>query len=158
MPSVLPFHRALLEDPAFTSAPFAVHTRWIETEFAGQLPPYAGEEPGAASAGSPGAAGQAGPWAPAGGRAGERERIVVEVGGKRLEVVLPAGLGVSAGVQGAPARGGAAVQGGGGGSGGAGAATSGRHGRRSGRGRASGRRAGDDHGDELLQQLERTIV
>jgi acetyl-CoA/propionyl-CoA carboxylase biotin carboxyl carrier protein len=78
MPTVLPFHRAVLEDPAFTSEPFTVHTRWIETEFAGQLPPYAGDD----AVSSPGQQG--------------RERVVVEVGGKRLEVVLPAGLGLSA--------------------------------------------------------------
>ncbi|MGI9009051.1 MAG: acetyl-CoA carboxylase biotin carboxylase subunit, partial [Streptosporangiaceae bacterium] len=76
MPTVLPFHRVLVNDPAFTSEPFSVHTRWIETEFANELPAYApegdpaGDEPGAA-----------------------RERIVVEVGGERLEAVLPAGLG-----------------------------------------------------------------
>ena len=82
MPTVLPFHRALLEDPAFTSEPFSVHTRWIETEFAGHLPPYS---PDGATA-SDGA-----------GPAGERERIVVEVSGKRLEVVVPAGLGAVTG-------------------------------------------------------------
>jgi acetyl-CoA/propionyl-CoA carboxylase biotin carboxyl carrier protein len=78
MPTVLPFHRALLADPAFTSEPFSVHTRWIETEFAGHLPPYSTD--GTASADGT-------------GPAGERERIVVEVSGKRLEVVVPAGLG-----------------------------------------------------------------
>ncbi|MCW2880053.1 MAG: acetyl-/propionyl-CoA carboxylase subunit alpha [Sphaerisporangium sp.] len=70
MPTVLPFHRAVVSDPAFTGEPFTVHTRWIETEFTGEIEPYAGEtsieEPV------------------------ERERVVVEVGGKRLEVVLPA--------------------------------------------------------------------
>jgi acetyl-CoA/propionyl-CoA carboxylase, biotin carboxylase, biotin carboxyl carrier protein len=54
-----------------------VHTRWIETEFAGDIPPYAGSEGLAGADGSP---------AP-------RERITVEVQGKRLEVVLPGGLG-----------------------------------------------------------------
>jgi acetyl-CoA/propionyl-CoA carboxylase biotin carboxyl carrier protein len=59
-----------------------VHTRWIETEFDNTIPPYDG--------------------APADGEpAGERERVVVEVGGKRLEVVLPAGFG--AGTAGAAA-------------------------------------------------------
>ena len=40
----LPFHRAVLDDPAFTAADghFGVHTRWIETEFAGEIAPYAG--------------------------------------------------------------------------------------------------------------------
>jgi acetyl-CoA/propionyl-CoA carboxylase biotin carboxyl carrier protein len=73
MPTVLPFHRAVVSDEAFTAEPFRVHTRWIETEFAG-VPPYSG--PAAQQDESP-----------------QRERITVEVGGKRLEVVLPAGLG-----------------------------------------------------------------
>ncbi len=73
MPTVLPFHRAVVSDPAFTAEPFEVHTRWIETEFAGEIPPYSGGTPAA----EPGA----------------RERITVEVGGKRLEVTVPAGFG-----------------------------------------------------------------
>jgi acetyl-CoA/propionyl-CoA carboxylase, biotin carboxylase, biotin carboxyl carrier protein len=77
MPTVLPFHRAVVDDPAFTSAPFTVHTRWIETEFSAVLPPYSGD-------------------VAADGDSGPRERITVEVGGKRLEVVLPSGLGRAA--------------------------------------------------------------
>ena len=73
MPTIIPFHRAVLDDPAFIDEPFRVHTRWIETEFSNEIPPYAG----AAAAGEP----------------AERERITVEVGGRRLEVVLPEGLG-----------------------------------------------------------------
>ncbi len=80
MPTVLPFHQAVVRDPAFTAEPFSVHTRWIETEFAGSIPPYSGP------------LGQAGDAGAGGGRP-ERERITVEVQGKRLEVVLPAGLG-----------------------------------------------------------------
>ncbi len=72
MPTVLPFHRAVVEDPAFTGEPFAVHTRWIETEFTADLPPYDATAQAAEPAG--------------------RERVTVEVGGKRLEVVLPADL------------------------------------------------------------------
>ncbi|WP_460337113.1 acetyl/propionyl/methylcrotonyl-CoA carboxylase subunit alpha [Actinoallomurus acanthiterrae] len=76
MPTVIPFHRTVIEDPAFVDAPFRVHTRWIETEFDNTIPPYDGavetEE------------------------AAERERVTVEVGGKRIEVVLPAGLGATA--------------------------------------------------------------
>ena len=35
LPTVLPFHRAVVEDPAFTAQDgFGVHTRWIETEYA----------------------------------------------------------------------------------------------------------------------------
>ncbi|HEX2320253.1 MAG TPA: biotin carboxylase N-terminal domain-containing protein [Streptosporangiaceae bacterium] len=124
MPTVLPFHRAVLEDPAFTSEPFAVHTRWIETEFAGKLPPYAGD-------GDISGPDQQG-----------RERVVVEVGGKRLEVVLPAGLGL--GAQGA---GGTVAAGPG----------RGRPGRRSGRGRGAhgGSAAG---GDGLVSPMQGTIV
>ena len=79
--TVLPFHRAVVADPAFApddpDQAFTVHTRWIETEWAGGVAPYD---------------------APAGevADAGERERVTVEVAGKRLEVVLPAGLGAAA--------------------------------------------------------------
>ncbi|MEV1245792.1 acetyl/propionyl/methylcrotonyl-CoA carboxylase subunit alpha [Nonomuraea sp. NPDC050022] len=76
MPTVLPFHRAVVSDPAFTAEPFAVHTRWIETEFDNTIPPYSGD----GSADEPAA----------------RESVTVEVGGKRLEVVLPSGLGTTA--------------------------------------------------------------
>ncbi|SFN79701.1 acetyl/propionyl/methylcrotonyl-CoA carboxylase subunit alpha [Actinomadura madurae] len=81
MPTVLPFHRAVLDDPAFVpaddAAPFAVHTRWIETEFENTIPPHEAPVPGEEEP-------------------GERERVTVEVGGRRIEVVLPAGLGASA--------------------------------------------------------------
>src|SRR4051794_11805562 len=73
MPTIIAFHRAVLEDPAFVDEPFAVHTRWIETEFGAEIPPYS--EPAAA-----------------GEEPQERDRVTVEVGGRRLEVVLPAGL------------------------------------------------------------------
>ena len=77
LPTVLPFHRAVVADPAFSSDErFGVHTRWIETEFVNSLPAWSGE------------AGQA-------NDDDERRRVTVEVGGKRLEVVLPAGLGGS---------------------------------------------------------------
>jgi acetyl-CoA/propionyl-CoA carboxylase, biotin carboxylase, biotin carboxyl carrier protein len=83
MPTVLPFHQAIVTDPAFTAEPFSVHTGWIETEFTGQNPPQAGS-PGQAGGAADGGAGDGQP---------PRERITVEVQGKRLEVVLPAGLG-----------------------------------------------------------------
>ncbi|MQA79704.1 MAG: ATP-grasp domain-containing protein [Streptosporangiales bacterium] len=39
--TVVPFHRAVVRDPAFTAEHgFAVHTRWIETEFDGSIEPY----------------------------------------------------------------------------------------------------------------------
>ncbi len=86
MPTVTPFHRAVLDDPAFTAADgtFGVHTRWIETEFSGEIAPYAGP---AAEIAEP----------------SERSTVVVEVNGKRLEVVLPAGFAAGNGGA-APAR------------------------------------------------------
>jgi acetyl-CoA/propionyl-CoA/long-chain acyl-CoA carboxylase, biotin carboxylase, biotin carboxyl carrier protein len=39
MATVLPFHRAIVRDPAFTND-FTVHTRWIETEFDNTIPPF----------------------------------------------------------------------------------------------------------------------
>jgi len=78
MPTVLPFHRAVVADEAFApknpAQPFTVHTRWIETEFVNEIPAYAGVV------------------ALAPEDTGERQSVVVEVGGKRLEVVLPGGL------------------------------------------------------------------
>ena len=83
MPTVIPFHQAVVTDPAFAPAdpaqPFDVHTRWIETEFDNRIEPWDGR-PGEAD----------------GGDEVERESVTVEVGGKRVEVVLPASLGVSA--------------------------------------------------------------
>ncbi|MCX2184900.1 ATP-grasp domain-containing protein [Streptomyces sp. SKN60] len=77
MATAIPFHQAVVVDPAFTADPFRVHTRWIETEFVNEIKPFA----------------------PAGAEADEdetgRETIVVEVGGKRLEVSLPSSLGMT---------------------------------------------------------------
>ncbi|MEU6623062.1 biotin carboxylase N-terminal domain-containing protein [Streptomyces litmocidini] len=77
MATAIPFHRAVVVDPDFTADPFRVHTRWIETEFVNEIKPFA----------------------PAGAEADEdeagRETIVVEVGGKRLEVSLPSSLGMT---------------------------------------------------------------
>jgi acetyl/propionyl-CoA carboxylase alpha subunit len=46
MPTVIPFHRAVVADPAFAPADpdeaFSIHTRWIETEFNNTIPAYAG--------------------------------------------------------------------------------------------------------------------
>ena len=43
MATVLPFHRAVLDDPAFTAEDgvFDVHTRWIETEFVNTIETFA---------------------------------------------------------------------------------------------------------------------
>jgi acetyl-CoA/propionyl-CoA carboxylase biotin carboxyl carrier protein len=139
MPTVLPFHRAVVRDPAFTAEPFTVHTRWIETEFAGRIPP---QDAAAAD-------GDAGPPA-------ERERITVEVGGKRLEVTVPAGL---AGGTGFGPGGTGFGPGGAGRAGGAGASRA-PAGRRRGRGTAAG--AGGSGGgagdDALVSPMQGTIV
>jgi len=75
IPTVIPFHRALLDEPAFVAEPFTVHTRWIETGFENHIPPYGGDivVPPAV----------------------ERETITVEVGGTRVEVGLPSGFGLT---------------------------------------------------------------
>jgi acetyl-CoA/propionyl-CoA carboxylase biotin carboxyl carrier protein len=79
MPTVIPFHRKVVSDPAFIGdgEKFDVYTQWIETEFDNDIAAYSGataesEEPG------------------------ERQTITVEVGGRRLDVVLPAELAVAA--------------------------------------------------------------
>lgn len=92
MPTAITFHEVIVNDPAWVGAStpsgegsFDVYTTWIETDFDNQITPYGGtageaEEPG------------------------EKQKVVVEVGGKRIEVVLPAGLG---GLGGGAAAGGA---------------------------------------------------
>ncbi len=77
MATAIPFHRAVVVDPAFTSEPFTIHTRWIETEFHNTIAPFTPTDTDEAEE-------------PTG-----RETVVVEVGGKRLEVSLPASLGVA---------------------------------------------------------------
>ncbi|MFR9731149.1 acetyl/propionyl/methylcrotonyl-CoA carboxylase subunit alpha [Saccharopolyspora sp. MS10] len=76
--TVLPFHRAVLRDPAYVAESgaesFTVHTRWIETEFDNRLEPHAGAAPPEEDE------------AP-------RRTVVVEVDGRRIEVSLPADLG-----------------------------------------------------------------
>ena len=75
MPTVLPFHRRVVNDAAYIGADhtFGVYTSWIETEFDNTIAPYDGETTVEDPA--------------------ERETLTVEVGGKRLAVSLPAGLG-----------------------------------------------------------------
>ncbi len=74
MPTVIPFHRVVLDDPAFApteGGEFKVHTRWIETEFNNTIPMYSGA-PGSVDSDED-----------------ERTTVVVEVNGKRMEVSLP---------------------------------------------------------------------
>jgi acetyl-CoA/propionyl-CoA carboxylase biotin carboxyl carrier protein len=80
LPTVIPFHRTILDNPAFaatTGEHFTVHTRWIETELAASGQPY-------------GAIEEVRPPA-------HRQTVVVEVSGRRLEVSLPSDLTLSGG-------------------------------------------------------------
>jgi len=85
LPTVIPFHRAIVRDPAFTAedGTFGVYTRWIETEFSGELEPWGGvlEDPAPAE---------------------KRHSVVVEVEGKRVAVSLPTTLLPSASVAAPP--------------------------------------------------------
>jgi len=122
LPTVLPFHRAVVDDPAFAGDHLGVHTRWIETEMTATFEPQL-----------------AGPAA----EAPARETITVEVGGKRLEVVVPAVLSVAtAGLAGAAA--------------GPGAAERGRASR--GTARRPGAHRGAASGDSLVTPMQGTIV
>jgi acetyl-CoA/propionyl-CoA carboxylase biotin carboxyl carrier protein len=90
MATVLDFHRLVVSDPAFaaeTGEDFAVHTRWIETEWNNTVPPFEGGE-GAEEESS------------------ERQTVVVEVGGRRLEVSLPGDLALGGGGGNGGAKGG----------------------------------------------------
>ncbi len=77
LPTVLPFHRAVVSDPAFATPddePFSVYTQWIETDFVNEIPAWSGateELPAPAS----------------------RDTVVVEVQGKRIEVTMPSIVG-----------------------------------------------------------------
>jgi acetyl-CoA/propionyl-CoA carboxylase biotin carboxyl carrier protein len=73
LPTVLPFHRRIVDEPDFIGADgkFGVYTRWIETEWVNDLEPW-------------------------GGQADQldvdpitRNTVVVEVEGKRIEVSIP---------------------------------------------------------------------
>ncbi|WP_277681749.1 acetyl/propionyl/methylcrotonyl-CoA carboxylase subunit alpha [Saccharomonospora azurea] len=81
MATVLPFHRTVLRDPAFVGDDkgFAVHTRWIETEFDNTIEPFTAPAAEADEADTP------------------RQNVVVEVGGRRLEVSLPGDLALGGG-------------------------------------------------------------
>jgi len=77
LPTVLPFHRLIVEEPAFTAdgdAEFSVHTRWIETEFDKEIEPWSGALDVESDADDP------------------YRTVVVEVEGRRLRVGVPAGI------------------------------------------------------------------
>ena len=79
--TVIPFHRAVVSDPAFIGDEdgFTVHTRWIETEWDNTVEPFTGGEPLDEEDARP------------------RQKVVVEVGGRRLEVSLPGDLALANG-------------------------------------------------------------
>jgi acetyl-CoA/propionyl-CoA/long-chain acyl-CoA carboxylase, biotin carboxylase, biotin carboxyl carrier protein len=85
--TVIPFHRAVVSDPAFIGDDngFSVHTRWIETEWNNTVEPFTGGESLDEDDVRP------------------RQKVVVEVEGRRLEVSLPADLALSNGSGGDPA-------------------------------------------------------
>ena len=72
LPTVLPFHREIVNHPAFVSSDgkFGVYTRWIETEWDNNIEPWAGQAEDMPEAEA-------------------RQQVVVEVAGKRLEVSVP---------------------------------------------------------------------
>ncbi len=82
MPTVLPFHRKIVNDPAFNGelGKFGVYTRWIETEWVNDIEPWSGSNTDSQAE------------AP-------RNNVVVEVDGKRIEVSLPKQLFLSGGAQ-----------------------------------------------------------
>ncbi|GLZ54879.1 acetyl/propionyl/methylcrotonyl-CoA carboxylase subunit alpha [Actinomycetospora sp. NBRC 106378] len=90
LPTVIPFHRLVVTDPAFTApdgaSSFTVHTRWIETEWNNTVEPYVASGEGDDE-----------------DEAAPRQTVVVEVGGKRLEVSLPGDLAIGGGGGGAAA-------------------------------------------------------
>ncbi|MDT2004873.1 acetyl/propionyl/methylcrotonyl-CoA carboxylase subunit alpha [Rhodococcus opacus] len=71
--TVIPFHRAIVSDPAFIGdgTGFDVYTKWIETEWDNQVEPFTGNQPVDEDEQLP------------------RQNVVVEVGGRRVEVSLP---------------------------------------------------------------------
>jgi len=75
LPTVLPFHRKIVRDPAFTAAGgrFGVYTLWIETEFENDIEPWEGEVPPPL-------------------QNAKRQHVVVEVEGRRVEVTMPSSL------------------------------------------------------------------
>jgi len=93
MATALPFHRAVVSDPVFAPAdgqPFSVFTRWIETEYVNETPPYLAAD---VTDSTPAA----------------RRTLVVEVDGRRVSVSLPEDVlgraGASAAKSAAPKRG-----------------------------------------------------
>ena len=77
LPTVIPFHQAILTDPAFTAEDgnFTVYTKWIEEEWVNELPEYTDTAD-----------------VPEDDEQDASQKFVVEVGGRRIEVALPGNL------------------------------------------------------------------
>ncbi len=119
MATVLPFHRLVVEDPAYAAGSveeFTVHTRWIETEWDNTVEPFTG-------------------GSDADEESAERQTVVVEVGGRRLEVSLPGDLAI------------------GGGAGGGGAAAA-----KKPRKRGGGKSGGAVSGDAVTAPMQGTVI
>jgi acetyl-CoA/propionyl-CoA carboxylase biotin carboxyl carrier protein len=80
VPTVIPFARRIVREPAFIAADghLGVYTTWIETEFRNDLRPWAGAG--------------AGPGASRPAADAERTNVVLEVDGKRVEVSMPTAI------------------------------------------------------------------
>ena len=80
MPTVLPFHRKIVNDPAFIGKDnkFGIYTRWIETEWNNDIEPWEGSHTESHVE-------------------TQRNNVVVEVDGKRIEVTLPKQLFLAGG-------------------------------------------------------------
>ena len=74
--TALPFHRAVLNDPAFAPVDelqkFSIYTSWIENEFINEIPQYKDSSTPISN--------------------DERSSLVLEINGKRFEITMPNGL------------------------------------------------------------------
>uniref|UniRef100_UPI0033401695 biotin/lipoyl-containing protein n=1 Tax=Gordonia sp. (in: high G+C Gram-positive bacteria) TaxID=84139 RepID=UPI0033401695 len=79
--TVIPFHRHIVSNPAFIGdgESFDVYTKWIETDWDNTIEPYTGGQPIDEDDAAP------------------RQKVVVEVGGRRVEVSLPGDLNLGGG-------------------------------------------------------------
>ena len=82
MPTVVPFHRHIVENPAFVGddTNFDVYTKWIEEEWENPIPPYV----------DPADAEEAEEATP-------NQKVVVEIDGRRVEIALPGDLALAGG-------------------------------------------------------------
>ncbi|MGD7003060.1 acetyl/propionyl/methylcrotonyl-CoA carboxylase subunit alpha [Corynebacterium halotolerans] len=81
MPTVIPFHRHIVENPAFVGDEngFKVYTKWIEEEWNNPLEPFAGDTAADDEDAVP------------------SQKVVVEVEGRRVEIALPGNFAVGGG-------------------------------------------------------------